>query len=70
MLPSETFQDRQRINHFLAIFSSLLYFQLKYLFIPDINVDNHVVTALDAADVVCLANKYLALPASKADVMR
>ena len=34
-----------------------------YLCIPDITVNDHVVTALDAPDIMRLTNSFFALPA-------
>ena len=39
------------------------FFLKNYLRIPDITVNDHVVTALDAPDIMRLANSFFALPA-------
>ena len=50
-------------NHFRARLSTDCMFFWNYLCIPDITVNDHVVTALDAPDIMRLANSFFALPA-------
>ena len=50
-------------NHFRARLSTDCMFFWNYLCIPDITVNDHVVTALDAPDIMRLTNSFFALPA-------